>query len=121
MENEEVKRVDPLRDRGGQWVRFGGEEYKVAPLNFKSLQELQPELSKIMEAKGASELPVGLLSSCSKLVHAALSRNYPELTLDAVSEMLDMDNFNIAVRAVVSAAGIQEGPPAGETKAQATP
>ena len=50
---ETSKRVEPGEDRGGEWVEMSGKEYKVPPLNFKALREVQEKIATIGKIEGA--------------------------------------------------------------------
>lgn len=110
-------RIEPKRSRGGEWVVFGDEEYRVPPLAFRALQELADEVAGL-QAMGAKPT-VEQMTTIEKIVHSALSRNYPEMTLAEVSDMLDVGNYEKVLGAALSIAGFtraKEGSP-GETGA----
>lgn len=102
---DEAKRIEPLTHRGGSWVRFGEEEYRVPPLAFRSLQELAPQVEtlKTMGAMPQAEH----MDAIEKIVHAAIVRNYPSLTVADVSSMLDIGNFQDVLAACLSIAGFR--------------
>jgi hypothetical protein len=119
----EVTRVPPERKRGGVWVTFGEEAYRVPPLALDDIQELQQQFEAVMTGVAAS-IPTGdRLKAVQEIVHAALARNYPSMTLEVVRDMIDLGNYAEAMNAVFSVSGFQRkaGTPApGETAASST-
>ena len=56
---------------------------------------------------------VGRLSEGAELLHAALVRNYPELTLAEVKEGLDLASFPAVLAQLLEVSGLTEAPPGG--------
>lgn len=83
-------------------VQMGGQEWVCPSLNFKQLQNLLPRF----QAMQTGELSVDWLKASVEIVHASLSRNYPDLTVEQVGEMLDMTNFTDALNAVMEVSGL---------------
>ncbi len=104
---EDVKKVQPDNNRGGEWVRFGGEEYKVPPLGFRAIQELQERIL-LLSSMGTLPTPeqFGVIID---VVWEALKRNYPALTREAVVDMLDVGNFQAVINAALSVSGFVKG------------
>jgi hypothetical protein len=118
---EDVKQIPPEKDRGGTWVTFGGESYKVPPLSFAAIKRLKDQVQTLAQVTGqptTEQMDVVL-----DVVHSAMSRNYPSLTQDAVAEMVDLDNFSEVLGAVLRIAGFkpreqgEEGGGSGEAVA----
>jgi len=111
-------RRTPQVDRGGTWVMIGETEFKVPPLNFRALREHMDSINRLSNLRnGASPGPQDF-ASISAVVHAALARNYPQITLDEVEDMLDIGNMTEVLNAVMAMSGLvrREGEP-GEVKA----
>jgi hypothetical protein len=98
----------------GTQVEMGGEVYTIPPLNFSALQELEDDLGKLHEISGVPT-PEQVQRIC-RIVHAALKRNYPDMTIAEVMDKIDMGNFGATLGAVVRVSGLEreEGAPAGE-------
>jgi hypothetical protein len=100
----------------GTKVMLGETEYTIPPLTLKALRKLAPKLKDLAglatdgsNILGAEQLEqLGLVS---ELVHAALLRNYPEMTLDQVEELLDTKNLNRVLGAVLAIAGFEAAIP----------
>lgn len=108
--------VPVVKNRGGSWVRFGDEMYRVPPLSFRSLQELAEEVEGL---QGMVRPTAAQMTTIEKIVHAALVRNYPDLTLLTVADMIDVGNYEEVLSAALSIAGFTRarGATPGETMA----
>ena len=94
----------------GVALRLGGRDWIVPPLNFRQLKALAPVFARV----GAIDARLGEkeIDDIVRLVHAALSRNYPDLTADDVAELIDLGNAASVVRAVAGVSGLAaSGPP----------
>jgi hypothetical protein len=85
-------------------VEMAGQTFVVPPLTFRQIRELQPVIQKVATIDGVptSEHVTGI----AEIVRAALGRNYPELTTEAVEDLLDMGNFNAVLLAVLRGSGL---------------
>lgn len=100
-----LRRVNPAVDRGGEWVALGGEEYKIPPLNFRALRELQSRLAAIGSIQG---IPTETqMMTVVEVVHAALKRNYPDITVELVEDLVDVGNMMTVFTAVLRVAGME--------------
>lgn len=115
--DDQPTRVEPQNKRGGVWVTFGDEQYKMPSLPFRALQELGEEI-KSLRAVGDVPTP-DQMTTMEKVIHCALVRNYPDLTVAQVSGMLDLANFEKALSACLDIAGFKraEGRASGESAA----
>jgi hypothetical protein len=83
----------------GTPISISGTEYIVPPLSFKQFKALREDVMKLNTGDvSSSEEQQGVVL---RIVHAALSRNYPDLTLDQVEDMLDLGNIHEIVKAIV--------------------
>ena len=106
---EQVARAAlPGVDKGGAWVQIGDKEYKVAPLNFKSLRTLAGEIGKLQQMKGGGMPDAEQMGILCRLAHASLQRNYPEMSEDEVADNLDFSNFGTVLKAVMGQAGLDK-------------
>lgn len=80
---------------------LGGETYIVPPLSLGALEQLHDKL-------GAFAGDVSDLSQVGTVIdaaHAALRRNYPEMTRDQVADMVDVSNMLDLFEAVMDISG----------------
>lgn len=111
----------------GEKIRLGGVEYVVPPLSLGQIRRLKSDISKLgnLQSGGDASDPLGGLTDEAMdtvviVVHTALSRNYPELTKEQVSEWIDLGNLASTLQAVMGVAGLKKsmavlaGPPREE-------
>jgi ribosomal protein L18E len=99
----------------GKTIKAGGKEWIIPALTFKQLKRLRDKLSKLsIKSNGIPEPEQ--LDVIVEVVHASLSRNYPEVTLEEVEDMIDMDNVLTVLGAVMGQSGLVQAQ-SGEAKA----
>ena len=99
----------------GVSIEFGnGKKYTVPALTLRSFQALQDRLATFSGVDAAS------IETANDTVHCALVRNYPEVTRDEVSDMLDLRNMGDVMRAVLGQSGLVEAGLSGEALATAS-
>ena len=87
----------------GTRMNLGGEWYVLPPLNLRQCEEFGDLIATLGEA---STRPLNeQLKMALPLIHASLTRNYPDITADQVRELIDFGNFTEAAKAVVSSSG----------------
>ena len=99
---------------------MGGQDWLIPPLTLGQLRRLMPKVRQLTEI-GASmgEPQIGVLV---EIVAAALQRNYPELTMDRVEDLLDLGNAGAVLNAVLTGSGLKSrGQPLGEAVAVVGP
>src|SRR5574337_945295 len=97
----------------GARMNLGGRELVLAPLNLQQVEQFEsvlPELGKQGSLRDA-------LSTGVPIIHASLSRNYPEITLDEVRGLLDIGNFREALDAMLGISGYSRRQPGEPTPA----
>lgn len=116
------KRIPTEKSRGGQWIEFGDEAYRIPPLGFLAIQELGEEIKTLDGIRG---MPTAVqMNTIVDIVHAAIKRNYPSLPREEVVEMLDIGNFSRALGQVLQIAGFTDekgGAESGEALTGAPP
>ena len=101
-----VVRVPPAVNKGGTWVKMGLEEYRIPPLGFRAIQDLQANISIL---QGMTGMPnEAQMKIVADVVCAAMKRNYPDITTEAVLDMLDLGNFQPVFSAVMGASGYRK-------------
>ena len=112
----ETKRIEPERNRGGEWVALGDEQYRIPPLAFRAVQELQDEVAALAQM-GVRPTPEQM-TTVTRIVHSAMSRNYPSITMAQIDDMLDLGNYQDVLSAVLSIGGFKKaGDGSGESPA----
>lgn len=103
----------------GVAVAMGGQDWLVPPLTLGQLRCLMPKVRQLTEIGTAmGEAQIGVLV---EIVTAALQRNYPEMTMDKVENLLDLGNASAVLNAVLTGSGLKpSGTPLGEAAAPGT-
>ena len=98
-------------------LRLGGKDYILPPLNLAALEKYWPMIESWAEppAKLTQRFSEG-----AEVIHAALVRNYPELTLTEVKEGLDLPSFPGALAQLLEVSGLARRDP-GEPQAGSVP
>jgi hypothetical protein len=89
----------------GLSVTLDGQPYVIPPLSLGALEQLRPRLLAFDEKMDDPEQ----ISTVIDTLHAALRRNYPELTRERVADMVDLANFGEAMRAAMNVSGLAKG------------
>lgn len=90
----------------GRVVRLGGENYTVPPLALGALRRLLPTINAIQAEASAGTMSEAAIDGVIDVAFAALSRNYPDLTREAVADLVDISTMNEVIEAVVSESGL---------------
>jgi hypothetical protein len=107
-DNDEIQKVQPTGKRGGKWVTLGLEAYRIPALGFAAIADLQDDVESLRDMGGRPSPEH--MKVVAKIVHAAMLRNYPEMTVAEVEDMLDLDNYSPVLSAVLSISGFSKGP-----------
>lgn len=113
---EGIEVVEPVKKRGGEWVVLGDCAYRIPPLGMLELQERQDDFLAIA---GMGTMPSDVqLEAAFRVIHAAITRSYPDFPIVEVRELLDLTNMMPVLTTVLTVAGLEKGKAAsGETKA----
>lgn len=80
----------------GNEIELGGAKYVFAPLNAAASKQYREQLNSVLS--GA----IPDLGFIAQLAHASLSRNYPNMSLAEVEELVDMGNMIPILDAITS-------------------
>lgn len=101
-----MQRVAPTapEPEDGVPVKLAGREYLLPAIYIGPLRRLT---KKLAAAEAAADQDAIFEASC-EIVHASLSRNYPEITLEQLQEsMITAANMQPLVRAAVGQSGLE--------------
>lgn len=82
----------------------GGRVYTVPPLALGALQRLQKKLEALATASATDPTSIATVIEAA---HAALKRNYPDITEDQVGELVDLGNMHDVIACITDVAGIR--------------
>lgn len=96
---------------------FGGEVLVIPPLSLNAIDQLRARL----QAFDGNVLAADQSALAIDAVHAALARNYPDITRERVGDLIGLENMVEAMAAVMDVSGLKrkaaeiaEGTPPGE-------
>lgn len=93
----------------GVSVKMGEEDFIVPPLNFSRLKKLTPLIEELGAMKIGEPITAKQADAIITVIHSALSRNYPHLTIENVEEMIDLGNVGPIIQAVMGVSGFSSG------------
>lgn len=99
--------VEPTAAQPWPGVRFdfgGGRVYIVAALSLHALQTMRQQIAKLPTLTALDDEAIAIII---ELVHAALKRNYTEITKTQVAGLLDVANMGEAYATVLDVAGVK--------------
>jgi len=99
----------------GAAVRFGGKDWIVPPLTLGAIRRLRPEIEALgPQAEGVAPADaMSQLDNVLAIVHAALVRNYPDLTIESLADQLELTVLADVVKAVFEVSGLVPSESAG--------
>lgn len=110
---ETIYRYLPGTRRGGVWVRFGLEEFRLPSFGLYEVQELEQDV-KLLEGITAGVTPTReQWASAHKIIWASMRRNYPEIEVQDVVPLIDLSNISDVLSAIFATSGYKKVPPGG--------
>ena len=91
-------------------VKLAGRDFTVPSLNMKGIRLLGPKLVALTEnlQNGAKVMDPGTIGDMLEIIHAAMVRNYPELTMDELEDMVDLSNLEPLFSAVCGQSNLKQ-------------
>lgn len=91
----------------GTRLNLGGQILIMPPLNLDQVRQFESVLPTLGKKGSTSEN----VEEALPLLHAALSRNYPDLTVEELRALLDLGNLLPACEALVESSGYTSAAP----------
>ena len=85
----------------------GGKQMTIPPLSLGALEQLLDRINDVMAGGKMDATSIGTVIDAA---HAALKRNYPELTREQVGDLVDLGNMREVLEATMSASGLEAKP-----------
>lgn len=82
---------------------LGGDDYIIPPISLGALEQLQDRIASFTGNANDKEQ----ISTVVDAAFSALRRNYPEITREAVAEMIDLGNMIEVFGAVMDVSGLK--------------
>lgn len=100
----------------GKEIAIGSETFIIPPLNFRQLEEHADALASFAEWD-KSPNPYKEMKHAVPVILSAVQRNYPEMTEDKLTDMVDLGNYRDIFEAIMGVSGIRDTvAPLGELK-----
>ena len=94
----------------GVTIQMGGNEWTVPPLTLGQLRKLNDKIASMISIGNDD---VGITQeqadTIGEVVAAALSRNYPDMTIEKVLDLIDLGNARDVISAVLGGSGLRPG------------
>ncbi len=90
----------------GTTVKLGEQNYVLPPLSLKQVKSLKGDIEGLSTENNLDEHS---LDTVVKIVHAALSRNYPSLSVGQLEEWIDLGNVQTLVQIILGQSGFKSG------------
>jgi len=92
-------------------VKIADKEYIIPPLNFAGTRKYIAAAKKL---PGITD-PEEQMSLMAEMVWLALRRNYPQMSIDDVEDIVDFTNVQTIMDAIVEASGLKKSMVTAET------
>jgi hypothetical protein len=96
----------------------GGRIMTIPPLSLGALKRLQTKLAALNEMSALDPRAIEVVVDAA---HSALVRNYPDMTLDQVEDLIDVSQLSDVMTAVLDVSGLQRKAQADEKNQTAQP
>lgn len=90
----------------GVVVRMGGRDYLVPPLSVGQVRRLESTIAELGEVNPASAGQVS--QGALDVIRAAMSRNYPGITVEDLDELVDLGNMLDTIQAIMGVSGLEK-------------
>jgi len=111
----------------GVSISLGGRDFTVPALNFKGIRAREEDIDRISKPASDESEAFGAdrMGAVCRIVHTALVRNYPDVTLEQVEDWVDLNNVTYVIDAVLGQSGLkknagEEGSAPGEAPSPST-
>jgi hypothetical protein len=92
----------------GVLVKIGERDFIVPPLSLGQLKRLRADIMKARESADENRTGYDRMLDTLPIIHAALSRNYPDMTITELEDIVDLGNYSAVVDAVFAVSGLMK-------------
>jgi len=93
----------------GVKVTLGQQTYVVPALTIKQVRSMSDDIGAIKVIVG--EPTPGQIDSMLRIVQAAVSRNYPDMTVEQLEEVVDLNSLPVVMKAINGQSGLERVKP----------
>lgn len=91
----------------GTSIKIGETIYVIPPMNLRLLKKYGGELAKMSSLKDTdNQTKFDAMAAVVPIVHECVKRNYPDVTLEMMEDMIDLANFRPIIEAIMGLSGI---------------
>ena len=109
--------IELVRVKGVKF-QLGDKTLILPPLSLRAFDQLLPRINAFMANKESPDDTMVVVEA----VHAALKRNYPDVTLEEVGDAVGLENMAEVLEAVMDVSGaVRKKREAAEAEGEATP
>jgi hypothetical protein len=94
----------------GVKIALGRQSYVVPALTIKQLRQLGPQLATMRGIQGREPTDEEI-DGMFAVIHAALSRNYPDITVEQLEDVIDMNSLPVVMQAIMGQSGLERVKP----------
>ena len=87
----------------GKTINIGGRDFTVPPLCLRDVKRFLPMMTELY-----GKSPMEQMTLTSEVILAALQRNYPDLTMDELDDLLDPISIHGVMDAILEASGLKK-------------
>lgn len=99
----------------GVKLKLSGKEYEVPSLSWGFIKKNVKLIDKLQKLGSNVQLSEELVNDFTKVIHAAFKRNYPDITVEELDEIIDMRNMSDVFKAIMGQSGfVENGEAPGE-------
>ncbi len=95
----------------GTVINLSGKAYLLPPLNFRSFKLHKEFLGAAISGIFDKSSTMDSMEKLAEVVHSALVRNYPDLSLETVEDGLDFGNVQGVFQALMTTSGLVDKVP----------
>lgn len=102
----------------GYPINLGGREFILAPLGLRAAREAGERGRALPQEGDPAALEQAAVALNVWMVQQSLVRNYPDITIEDVEDLLDVSSTQEAIEAITGQSGLKRQVPAGEMPAR---
>jgi len=111
QDQDTIRRYTPDTRRGGAWVRFGLDEFRLPALGLAEVQELEPDVHALEGLQSGASPSAEQWKSAHRIIWASMRRNYTTLELNDVIGLVDLSNVKQVLEAIFGTSGYKKVAP----------
>lgn len=91
----------------GVKMRVGGRELIIPALTIKQVRALRGQFDAMQGIKENVMPSDEQIGAVTEVIHSAVVRNYPDMTIDTLEELMDLTTMQAVVKAIMGQSGLE--------------